>query len=138
MQTRLSLRLRGKLFGSLLTRSNQDTPTRNIGELVQIETASLSTVQSHITDDLTDLINAILILIVAIGLMIQFSARLAAGFAVLATVWFVVSLFFYPLAEKYSRQVHNVTSKSRLHFIDGISNSKLCLLYTSPSPRDRG
>lgn len=125
MQTRLSLRLRGKLFGSLLTRSNQDTPTRNIGELVQIETASLSTVQSHITDDLTDLINAILMLIVAIGLMIQFSARLAAGFAVLATVWFVVSLFFYPLAEKYSRQVHNVTSKSRLHFIDGISNSKL-------------
>jgi len=130
MQTRLSLRLRGKLFGSLLTRANQigtnqNSPIRDIGELVHIETSSLSSVQSHITDDITDLINALLMLVVAIGLMIQFSGKLAAGFVLLATVWFVASMFFYPLAERYSRQVHNVTSKSRLHFIDGLSNSKL-------------
>lgn len=125
LQTILSLELRGKLFGSILRAEKEEMPPARVGEMVHLETATLSVVQSHLTDGVTNLFNSVLLLCVSVYLMFQFNTGLALIFLAAATVWFLVSLVFYPYFESHMENVYRVTSDSRAVFVDSMYNASL-------------
>lgn len=128
LQSILTLELRGKYLGSILTRPSADDAANRAGSLVHIESASLTTVQDHMTDALSDMVRSVFLLLVALTLLFTLSPFMGLALVILGVAWFALSMIFFPMFERHMRAMHDTTADSRSLFLDSVRNAELVRL----------